>query len=97
MPTAFSPNGDGLNETFGPVTDGNPLHYVFMIFDRWGRLVFQSFTVHEKWDGNIADDQTADFGVYFYTLYGECADGSVIRRKGDVTLGQIVRSEKSGQ
>lgn len=27
-----------------------------------------------------------DFGVSFYPLYGNCADGSVIRRKGDVTL-----------
>jgi gliding motility-associated-like protein len=61
MPTAFSPNGDGLNDVFIPngfgILDEG---YSFMVFDRWGTLVFETKNKNLGWDGtfNGADLQT---------------------------------------
>jgi gliding motility-associated-like protein len=49
---AFSPNGDGYNEFFGPL--GNLFlvnNYSFSIFNRYGELVFKSDNPYQKWDG----------------------------------------------
>ena len=49
-PNAFSPNADGINDTYG-----TPSFYIkdyhIQIFNRWGELVFESFDIHDKWDG----------------------------------------------
>lgn len=50
IPTAFTPNGDGLNDYFGPlgkVPDG----YRLQIFNRNGEVVFQSSTLNLRWNG----------------------------------------------
>jgi gliding motility-associated-like protein len=54
VPNAFTPEQDGLNEIFLPVINGaNPSTYHFMIFDRWGTLIFESFDMGEPWIGDI--------------------------------------------
>lgn len=49
-PNAFSPNGDWINDTYG-----TPSFYIkdyhIQIFNRWGELVFESFDIADKWDG----------------------------------------------
>lgn len=54
VPNAFTPDGDGLNETFYPRGSGfdNEV-YTLLIFDRWGELVFESYNVDNHWDGTI--------------------------------------------
>ena len=52
VPNAFSPDNDGINETFGPVINGHvESSYEFMVFNRWGELIFESTTSTEQWDG----------------------------------------------
>jgi PKD repeat protein len=54
VPNAFTPEQDGLIEIFLPVINGaNPSTYHFMIFDRWGTLIFESFDIGEPWIGDI--------------------------------------------
>jgi hypothetical protein len=54
VPNAFTPEQDGLNEVFLPVIKGaNPSGYHFVIFDRWGTLVFESWDIGEPWIGDI--------------------------------------------
>ena len=65
IPTAFTPNGDGVNDFFGMVI--NPGTYNLMIFDRWGSLVFQADVDGEGWDGKIGSD-LATGGVYVYQI-----------------------------
>lgn len=86
IPTAFSPNGDGLNDAFGIVTDGNPSDFKLEIFNRWGDRIFISIKPHVKWNGTYENGKNADIGTYFYMVQGKCYDGSVFRKKGDVTL-----------
>lgn len=86
IPNAFSPNNDGINDFFGPVTFGTPENYRFQVFNRWGELVFVSFKVEDKWNGKYDDGKDADAGVYFYIMTGKCFDGRQLQFKGDVTL-----------
>jgi gliding motility-associated-like protein len=68
MPTAFSPNGDGLNDFFRPalqsVDEGD---YEFLIYNRWGQLVFFTTNPSIGWDGKT-NGRPADPGAYQYIV-----------------------------
>ncbi|WP_020567038.1 T9SS type B sorting domain-containing protein [Neolewinella persica] len=69
MPTAFSPNFDGVNDEFRPGT--NPrieiISYRMEVFDRWGGLRFASDDITNGWDGMDAG-QAVEMGVYLYSI-----------------------------
>jgi gliding motility-associated-like protein len=72
-PSAFTPNGDGKNETFLPVSDQELVDFTMRIYDRWGNLVFIANNPNHAWDGNINGDP-ADVDEYlrkisYYTPY----------------------------
>lgn len=75
-PSAFSPNGDGLNDRF-ELFSGLPFFVVrYQIFDRWGGLLyeaadFESNAADFYWDGTTAGEQ-ANTG--YYTYYIEVLD-----------------------
>ena len=52
IPNAFTPNGDGLNDTFYPVMRGVK-KFELQIFGRWGELVFKSTEAENVWDGSF--------------------------------------------
>ncbi len=62
LPNAFSPNGDGLNDTYQPAIFG-ATEYRLMIFNRWGEVVFQSTDAKLNWDGRMANKDCPE-GVY---------------------------------
>jgi len=65
FPNAFSPDGDGHNEAFGPV--GHDLFdFELQIFDRWGELLFASLAPNTPWNGDIQGGGEATTGVYVY-------------------------------
>tara|TARA_R110001592_G_scaffold363109_2_gene680419 strand:+ start:104689 stop:109551 length:4863 start_codon:yes stop_codon:yes gene_type:complete len=52
VPTAFTPNGDGVNEFFQISTFNVPIsEFEIQIFDRWGEMIFESDQLDFKWDG----------------------------------------------
>jgi len=69
LPTAFSPNFDGINDDFRPGT--NPrieiISYRMEIYDRWGGLRFASDDIADGWDG-FDDGQPVEMGVYLYSI-----------------------------
>jgi gliding motility-associated-like protein len=88
LPDAFTPNGDGRNDLFGPVrTCPAHFHYfLFRIYNRWGQVVFESVSPDHKWDGSFAG-QTQPMGTYTYTLgYRSTAIAPVVFLKGTVEL-----------
>lgn len=85
MPNAFSPNGDGINDKFGPVTNGHFRNYTLSVYDRWGRRIFTGHTESKQWDG-MSGGAPAETGTYHYIVTGNCADDTPIRRKGDIML-----------
>jgi gliding motility-associated-like protein len=71
LPSAFTPNGDGLNDTFGAVGEGIEV-YQLKIYNRWGQIIFSSKNVDYKWDG-LHNGRQVPQGEYSYELlaYGK--------------------------
>lgn len=87
VPNAFSPNGDGLNDVFLPITQAVS-HYNFMVFDRWGKKVFESSDPQVGWDGYY-NGSACMKGVYAYTLsLKDDVDQNFHQYKGMVLLYQ---------
>lgn len=86
MPSAFSPNGDGLNDDFKPKIVGYPFIEYFRVFNRWGELVFVGYKNDSGWDGTYRDGRQADVGVYFWEVAAKNIRGETEYLKGDVTL-----------
>lgn len=66
IPNAFVPNNDGLNDIFKPVIS-NASNYNFKIFNRWGKLIFETNDYNEGWDGTYKGS-LAENGVYTYRM-----------------------------
>ena len=66
-PNAFTPNDDGVNDFFRLAVSGTceTTGYNLKIFDRWGRLVFESADCNTEWDGTY-DGQQLKEGVYLW-------------------------------
>lgn len=62
-PNAFTPNNDGLNDTFKPILTGHITDYVFTIFNRYGQVVFISRKPGFGWDGSVKD-MPQESGIY---------------------------------
>ncbi len=69
IPTGFTPGGDNVNEKFGPVFSSsvNVIDYEFLVFDRWGEIIFKSSKVGENWDGKYNGKLSQD-GAYAWKL-----------------------------
>lgn len=88
VPDAFSPNGDGRNDVFRPiVAQGCEITgYRLDVYDRWGKLVFNTRKTLGGWDGTYAGTK-AELGVYMFTVsYEKGTKGKLFSRKGNVTL-----------
>jgi gliding motility-associated-like protein len=87
VPNAFSPNGDGRNETFRPVVSGySDWKYTFRIFDRWGLEIYRTNDRNDAWNGRVgAQDPVID--VYVWRVVLE-RDGDVRELFGHVTVVQ---------
>lgn len=86
IPSVFSPNGDGLNDLFRPVTWGPPLQIkVFEIYNRWGERVYRYTGGNAGWDGRHKG-QAAPIGSYGYMIELETMEGARYFHKGDITL-----------
>ena len=70
VPNCFTPNGDMHNNTFLPVfTSGyDPYNYHFMIFNRWGKMLFESYNVLSGWDGTYGHEGIVEDGVYIWKI-----------------------------
>jgi gliding motility-associated-like protein len=71
IPNAFTPDNNGLNESFFPQGYGikDEDKYKLEIFDRWGELIYSSDNLHRGWDGRVkGTDKIAEEGVYIYKI-----------------------------
>jgi gliding motility-associated-like protein len=86
IPNVFSPNGDGTNDVFSIRTGKDVVGVDISIFDRWGKLVFQTNDPTLGWDGTYSGGTTADVGTYQYYVKVRFRDKSVKSYQGDLTL-----------
>jgi gliding motility-associated-like protein len=66
FPEAFSPTGDGVNETFRPM-GSNIEEYNINIYNRWGEKIYSSNDYITGWNGTYKNDK-APIGVYTYSV-----------------------------
>jgi gliding motility-associated-like protein len=84
IPTAFSPNGDDINDVFFFPNSGFD-RFELAIFNRWGRKVYHTADPNFRWDGTFRG-QAVPEGVYVYTLKGYGFNGRVYERQGNLTI-----------
>jgi gliding motility-associated-like protein len=77
---SFTPNADGLNETFMPLGFNVPIKdYEFRIFDRWGKQLFYTTDLYVGWDGKYKDEFVKQ-DMYVYSIKVILEDGEHIFR-----------------
>jgi gliding motility-associated-like protein len=85
IPTAFTPNNDNLNETFG-VVDNTALQYFnLQIYNKWGQIIFNSKDVTQKWDGTFKGKKMPN-GPYVWMLNYTNIRGRKFYEQGTVML-----------
>jgi gliding motility-associated-like protein len=85
VPTAFTPNGDGLNDLARPISVGIRKIHSFTIFNRWGEVVFTTNQDRQGWNG-IFKGQPQGSAVFVWTVSAEDYDGNQYFDKGTITL-----------
>jgi gliding motility-associated-like protein len=88
IPTAFSPNADGVNDVFYARAANNqikPDQFTFRIFNEFGELIFESISKEYGWDGTI-NGEPAMPGVYIYHCFGLFKDEKPFDLNGKFTL-----------
>jgi gliding motility-associated-like protein len=82
IPNAFTPNGDGLNDSFRPVTDYDRFNkFSMVIYNSWGQKQFETTNPATGWDG-----KDAAAGVYVWVITYADYLGKVSTLRGSVTV-----------
>lgn len=86
VPTAFTPNGDGLNEQLKPYCIGIKSMNYFRIYNRWGVEVFSTKQMNTGWDGRYKGEQISGGNSFVWIAEGIDYMGKTVTRKGVFTL-----------
>ena len=81
MANVFSPNGDGINETWTIASILNYPDNEVLIINRWGSEVYQTKAYQNNWNGGNLND-----GTYYYVLKVKTCDGTYQTQKGYVMI-----------
>ncbi len=85
IPNAFSPNRDGKNDQFMPIMNVDVKQFRFIVYDRWGRVVFQTTTLNNGWDGKV-NGLPYDTGVFVWQCQYQLDGEEPTSRRGTVLL-----------
>lgn len=85
MPTAFTPDGDGLNDVIKPFLVGIKKFDYFIIYNRYGQQIFNTSSRGYGWDGTFKGIKQPT-GTYIWQISGEDYTGKKIYKKGAVLL-----------
>jgi len=85
MPNAFTPNGDKINDVFRIAPDNKNRLLSFRIYNRWGKLVFQSANAADGWDGTYKSEPLGT-DTFIYMVEMITLSGKRVTKKGYITL-----------
>jgi gliding motility-associated-like protein len=90
IPNSFTPNGDGKNDVWQPVTYlYDPNEYQLWIFDRWGTKMFESSDITATWNGTLNNNGSKEdiiAGVYVYRILARAQKGKLMEYFGKITI-----------
>jgi len=87
-PTAFSPDGDGINDGFKLVGNGiDTDNFILRIYNRWGELIWDTSDLFEEWKGTSKNgEQIVQSGTYKWLVICRDFNGVEYTKSGNVTL-----------
>lgn len=85
IPSAFTPNGDNSNDAF-QIGAHNMAKFYIEIYDRWGKMVFESEDTNFRWDGHDLKGNVLPEGVYVYKVSGTSVHNKRVNLSGTITL-----------
>lgn len=85
IPTAFTPNNDGLNDVFRPKTSLVLKKYSLLVYDRWGQKIFETTDINKGWDGDYKGAKE-NGNVFVWVCNYQVAGKNAMSRKGNVIL-----------
>ncbi|MEP7318910.1 MAG: gliding motility-associated C-terminal domain-containing protein [Panacibacter sp.] len=85
IPTAFTPNGDGLNDMFKAKILCSFTYFNCRIFNRWGQVIFESRDIYKGWDGTYSSNKMPP-GTYVYLIQYKTTSNIIRSVKGLVTI-----------
>ena len=86
IPNAFTPNHDGLNDIFRPSIKCFPKDYSFIIYNRFGQMVYKTSEINKGWDGRVNSYDVAT-GTYIWLVhYRDPNDYSIQKKQGTFIL-----------
>lgn len=85
VPTAFTPNNDGLNDLLKPNYVGIKNLYYFRVYNRWGQIVFSTNNTGAGWNGTF-NGISLPTGTFVWTLKAADITGKVYELKGTTTI-----------
>ena len=85
VPSAFTPNGDGLNDLLKPFLSGNIIRFMFTVYDRWGGKVFETQSLQHGWNGKRSGVPLPN-GVFIWYCQYQLSGQAAKVKKGTVML-----------
>jgi gliding motility-associated-like protein len=85
IPNTFTPNGDGLNDSFEVLGGSCVTQFKGSVFDRWGTEIFKWKNITDSWDGNYGG-QKVEIGVYNYIVTYTLYNGKVFTKTGHIAI-----------
>lgn len=85
FPTAFTPNGDGINDLFRADPKSKASDFTLKVFDRTGNMLYQSADLHQGWNGE-RNGRPLPFAVYYYTATFTDQTNKRVTKSGSLTL-----------
>jgi gliding motility-associated-like protein len=87
IPSAFTPDGDGINDTFRPVMLADDEVTTFRIYNRWGQEVYNGDEAHGNgWDGTFKGVAQPTETYVYMIVYQKASDPAPKSAKGEFTL-----------
>ena len=74
IPNVFTPNGDSKNDFFHIKNLCKFDGFFFRIFNRWGRIIYESTDPDFQWPGTTTSGTEASEGVYYYVMHAKTRD-----------------------
>ena len=85
VPTAFTPNGDRLNDVLTPIPVGIVEFQFFRVYNRWGQLVYSTNETGKGWDGMFKGVPQRS-GTFAWHVRGLAIDGRAVEKRGTATI-----------
>jgi gliding motility-associated-like protein len=85
VPTAFTPNNDGLNDILKAIPVGIKEFRYFVVYNRWGQRVFYTNDANKGWDGKLSGTEQGN-DSFIWMAEGVDDGGNKVVRKGTVVI-----------